>query len=66
MKISVIFTTYNSPAWLEKVLWGFQYQTDDNFEVIVADDGSGQETRDIIEKFQRESDLERQITTRSM
>jgi len=44
VKISVIFTTYNSPKWLEKVLWGFANQTDSNFEVIVADDGSGPET----------------------
>lgn len=58
LKISVIFTTYNSPAWLEKVLWGFHYQTDKDFEVVVADDGSGQETRDVIERFQRESDLD--------
>ncbi|HKJ52882.1 MAG TPA: glycosyltransferase family 2 protein [Gammaproteobacteria bacterium] len=58
MKISVIFTTYNSPVWLEKVLWGFHYQTDGNFEVVVADDGSGDETRSVIEKFQRDSDLE--------
>lgn len=58
MKISVIFTTYNSPAWLEKVLWGFHYQTDGNFEVVIADDGSGDETRAIIENFQHQSDLE--------
>jgi hypothetical protein len=22
--VSVIFTTYNQPKWLEKVLWGFE------------------------------------------
>lgn len=58
MKISVIFTTYNSPVWLEKVLWGFHYQTDREFEIVVADDGSGPDTRDVIEKFRRETDLE--------
>ena len=36
MKISVIFSTYNSIDWLIKVLWGFHYQTDKNFEVIIA------------------------------
>lgn len=51
VKISVIFTTYNSPAWLEKVLWGFHFQTDDNFEIVIADDGSGAETRELIERF---------------
>ena len=49
MKISVIFTTYNSPKWLEKVLWGFANQTDSNFEVIVADDGSGPETSAVMD-----------------
>jgi len=49
--ISVIFTTYNSPEWLQKVLWGFDCQNDDNFEVIVADDGSREDTRKLIEAF---------------
>lgn len=55
MKISVIFTTYNSPAWLQKVLWGFDCQTDDNFEIVVADDGSGAETRQVVEEFRAQS-----------
>jgi len=58
MKISVIFTTYNSPDWLEKVLWGFHYQTDKDFEVIIADDGSGKETEERITAFQQQSDLD--------
>ncbi|WP_096084762.1 glycosyltransferase family 2 protein [Agaribacterium haliotis] len=57
MKISVIFTTYNSPAWLEKVLWGFSCQTDKDFEVLVADDGSGDETRAVIERFQQSGEF---------
>lgn len=51
VKISVIFSTYNSPKWLEKVLWGFDCQTDTNFEIVVADDGSKEETRRVVEKF---------------
>ncbi|MGK7394601.1 MAG: glycosyltransferase family 2 protein [Candidatus Cyclobacteriaceae bacterium M3_2C_046] len=47
-KVSVIFTTYNSVDWLEKVLWGFANQQDRNFEIVVADDGSGAETREKI------------------
>lgn len=50
MKLSVIFTTYNSPAWLEKVLWGFSVQQHQDFEIIVADDGSGEETHEVIER----------------
>ena len=46
--ISVIISTYNSPDWLEKVLWSFNKQTFKNFEVVIADDGSGVETKERI------------------
>lgn len=52
--ISVIVSTYNSPEWLKKVLWGFNTQTYREFEVVIADDGSRQETRDMIEEISRE------------
>lgn len=58
MKISVIISTYNSPAWLEKVLWGYECQTYRNFEVVIADDGSAEPTRQLIERFKRDSSLE--------
>ena len=47
---SVIFTTYNQPRALELVLWGYAVQTRRDFEVVVADDGSGDETRETIER----------------
>ncbi|GGJ97454.1 glycosyltransferase family 2 protein [Luteimonas terricola] len=43
---SVIFTTYNQPDWLEKVLLGFAVQDRVDFEVLVADDGSDDFTRE--------------------
>lgn len=46
MRLSVIITTYNHPEWLEKVLWGFEAQTFRGFEVLVADDGSDDRTRE--------------------
>lgn len=46
---SIIITTYNNPAWLEKVLWSFSCQTHRDFEVVIADDGSKDETRELIE-----------------
>lgn len=52
MKVSVIFSTYNAPEWLEKVLWGFFNQTVSDFEIVIADDGSGEETRVLIERLQ--------------
>lgn len=58
MKVSVILSTYNNPEWLEKVLWGYECQTYKNFEVVIADDGSGESTRQLIDRFKRESPLE--------
>ena len=55
--ITVIFTTYNSPEWLEKVLWGFHYQTDQQFEIIIADDGSTKDTKERIDTFKQQSHL---------
>jgi len=57
MKFGVIITTYNSPLWLEKVLWGYENQSDPNFEVIIADDGSKKETANLIDKFKQRNKL---------
>ena len=52
--ISVILTTYNAEAWLEKVLIGFAQQTFKDFELIVADDGSGPKTKALIDRLSQE------------
>lgn len=52
--ISVIISTYNAVEWLEKVLWGYQNQTFKNFEMVIADDGSGPETKDLIDRMTKE------------
>lgn len=57
MKTSIIFTTYNSPVWLQKVLWGFFEQTTKDFEIIIADDGSRDETRQLIEEMRKETEI---------
>jgi glycosyltransferase involved in cell wall biosynthesis len=57
MFASVIFTTYNHPQWLEKTLWGFSIQSYRDFEIIVADDGSGPETRAVIEALRPQIDI---------
>lgn len=57
MQISVILSTYNSPAWLEKVLWGYACQQFRDFEIVIADDGSGPETAALIERMRAETGL---------
>ena len=57
MKTSVIFSTYNSPDWMEKVLWGFFAQTVRDFEIVIADDGSRDDTRDRIARLSADSAL---------
>lgn len=47
-EVSVIFSTYRQPEWLRKVLCGFAAQTRKDFEILVADDGSGEETAEVI------------------
>lgn len=49
MKASVIISTYNSKEWLEKVLWGYNVQTTQEFEIIIADDGSREDTKELID-----------------
>lgn len=57
MKLSVIMTTYNSPEWLEKVLWGYSVQTHKDFELIIGDDGSTEKTREVIDRLRQETGL---------
>lgn len=51
---SIIISTYNSPDWLAKVLYGYNNQTYRNFELVIADDGSNQETFNLIETLKTE------------
>ncbi len=57
MKTSVIFSTYNSPDWMEKVLWGFFSQTVHDFEIVIADDGSRGDTQERIARLSADSTL---------
>ena len=54
--ISVVISTYNQPIWLQKVLWSFNQQTFKNFEVVIADDGSNNETKSLIEQMKQDVD----------
>ena len=49
--ISVLLATYNWPQALSLCLHSLNVQKDHRFEVIIADDGSKQETTDFINQF---------------
>ncbi len=53
--LSVIISTYNKPRFLELVLRGYSVQTNNDFEIVIADDGSTSETSDLIERVRRET-----------
>ncbi|WP_299185600.1 glycosyltransferase family 2 protein [uncultured Aquimarina sp.] len=52
-EITVIISTYNQPEWLSKVLFGYECQSTKNFQVIVADDGSTEDTKELVLKFSK-------------
>lgn len=58
LSVSVILATYRQPAWLQKSLLGYACQTHRPFELLVADDGSGEETATVIRRIGRETELE--------
>jgi glycosyltransferase involved in cell wall biosynthesis len=46
---SVLISTYNQPEWLRKCLLGYAHQDRRDFELVIADDGSGPDTRALID-----------------
>ena len=50
---SVIVSTYNRPDALRMILLAFEDQTDRDFEVVIAADGSTDETRRVIDEARR-------------
>ena len=53
--ISVILSAYNNINWLEKTLWSYSYQSNKDFQLIIADDGSDSDVKEFIEKFKNQS-----------
>ena len=53
-KISVVISTYNAVEWLKKTLWGYSVQSFQNFEIVIADDGSDENTAELLEEFKKE------------
>jgi len=53
MRTAVIVTTYNRPDALRAVIEGYLAQSDQEFELIVADDGSTEETQILVAQYQK-------------
>ena len=51
--LSVVVSTYEWPEALDAVLRGFADQADDAFELVVADDGSGAATAEVVDGWTR-------------
>lgn len=51
MRICVIVATYNRPDALAALLDAYQNQEDRSFEVIIADDGSADDVRKLVESY---------------
>jgi len=47
--LAVVISTYNAPDFLRLVLEGYRQQSDHNFSIYIADDGSNDETKTLIE-----------------
>ncbi|MGG1245540.1 glycosyltransferase family 2 protein [Bacillus spizizenii] len=50
-KVSIVLTSYNKPAYLQKAIESVMNQTHDNWELFVMDDHSNEETISVIHKY---------------
>lgn len=57
MPISLIISTYNNPSFLKQSLYSALFQTVLPDEIIIADDGSTEETSYIIKELQKETSI---------
>ena len=55
MKTAVIITTYNRPDALAAVLDGYCAQRARDFELLIADDGSKDETRELVAQYTKQA-----------
>jgi len=57
MRVSLIITTYNRPDALLLVLRSIETQVSKPIEIIIADDGSTNDTKEVVTSFQEKSDI---------
>lgn len=61
MKVSIIIPTYNDVGTIEKTLDSAYEQTYRDFEIIIVDDGSTDNTKDVIAEYKKNKDIENKI-----
>ncbi len=52
MKVSIVLATYNGAKYIEELLVSLLTQTNQDWELIVSDDGSTDETLSIVQKYE--------------
>jgi len=55
LSVSVVITTYNKPEYLSVVLDAYVRQSVRPGELLIADDGSGGETAEVVKRFERDA-----------
>ena len=61
MKIYVLMPTYNDASSILDTLNSIIVQTYENWQLIIVDDGSKDDTKNIVNKFLKENDLDNKI-----
>jgi glycosyltransferase involved in cell wall biosynthesis len=56
-RISVIIPTYNKAQFLDLTLASYQHQKYDRFELVVVDDGSTDNTREVVDRYRGPLDI---------
>ena len=56
MKVSICIPTYNQTRYLEKVLNSILNQTYKDYEIIVSDDSTNNDVRNLIEEYSKKTD----------
>jgi len=57
MKLSIVIPTYNVEKYIEKTIKSLLAQTENEFEIIIVDDGSTDDTLKVLEAVLKENDL---------
>lgn len=60
-KISILLPTYNDADFIERTLDSVKNQTYANWELLICDDGSKDNTKEVVEKYIKKNSLEEKI-----